>query len=849
MTDNNSQLPQIPPFGESEPGPGLEEHDTSLKLEEHEHEHVNEHEIPVPPLPLPGTETAPLDVAMESALDTAIIDSKEQDDIITSIIQNTTDAETASASAGTTTIKTDTNAKFGEATAPVITTPSSGNGNSTKQQARMDSIWNRHLTELKTYREEKGNVSVPRKSGQLGEWCRTQRRYYKALRRGEVVPLTRERKKALDELGFVWFPGEERKKRKIQNISDSSNNAATAAASTSTANANANATNGVVTTSNLGGGIPGIDPGAGVGGSIGVTVVGGNSITTTNVTKMDVDPQHQGGSNVSTSSNNSTNTNMIQHNLCLPGGQQAQVVNTGASANASTTTGGLRTSTNPMGIQLKQSDFETLVLFQAHKGYEDAVRTIRSANEKLCDAQNFLEAAQRDYEEAKEAKEMADEELSKASNKVLQQELDDNQEDEWVMMYQKIVKHKENHGEILFAKLYDPRGGKSQKNAKEDQDTVLDASPSTSPSKDAAETATATATATEGADDGDEGDKDTPTKTGEDADADTSLKDEAKNPTDNAISTFTSMKTDEQEGNAGAKSPSKKTESSPPPSPSTSPGGASTETGNDTEMADASSATSATASSSQGDPELATWVNKIRKNPKKQFNDWRRQALDNIGFLWCNYDAVWTARYRELEKYKDENGHTLVPTSFPVMGVWVGTQRKQYRLLQRGKASHMTNARVEMLNKIDFIWEVNTWIDRFQEIKAFKEQEGHLLVPTEYHNKQLRPWISTQRSHYRFQQEGKPSQLTQERIDLLNSIDFPWKTKEDWQTRYSELLDFHKANGHVNVPRVYEKSQKLYRWVNCQRMEYQKFVANQPCRLKADQGKLLSDIGFDQASI
>lgn len=91
--------------------------------------------------------------------------------------------------------------------------------------------------------------------------------------------------------------------------------------------------------------------------------------------------------------------------------------------------------------------------------------------------------------------------------------------------------------------------------------------------------------------------------------------------------------------------------------------------------------------------------------------------------------------------------------------------------------------------------------------------------------------------------------MTQERIDLLNSIDFPWKTKEDWQTRYSELLEFHKSNGHLNVPRVHDKSPKLYRWVNCQRMEYQKYVANQPCRLKADQAKLLDEIGFDQASI
>lgn len=44
--------------------------------------------------------------------------------------------------------------------------------------------------------------------------CRTQRRYYKMYRRGEKVPLTKERMRALEELGFVWFPAEERKRKR-----------------------------------------------------------------------------------------------------------------------------------------------------------------------------------------------------------------------------------------------------------------------------------------------------------------------------------------------------------------------------------------------------------------------------------------------------------------------------------------------------------------------------------------------------------------------------------------------------------------------------------------------------------
>jgi hypothetical protein len=39
-----------------------------------------------------------------------------------------------------------------------------------KQNARMNGIWQKHLEELKEFKERHGHVSVPRKSGPLGEW-------------------------------------------------------------------------------------------------------------------------------------------------------------------------------------------------------------------------------------------------------------------------------------------------------------------------------------------------------------------------------------------------------------------------------------------------------------------------------------------------------------------------------------------------------------------------------------------------------------------------------------------------------------------------------------------------------
>lgn len=48
--------------------------------------------------------------------------------------------------------------------------PDSDKSISRKQNVRMNGIWQKHLEELKEFKERHGHVSVPRKSGPLGEW-------------------------------------------------------------------------------------------------------------------------------------------------------------------------------------------------------------------------------------------------------------------------------------------------------------------------------------------------------------------------------------------------------------------------------------------------------------------------------------------------------------------------------------------------------------------------------------------------------------------------------------------------------------------------------------------------------
>jgi len=98
----------------------------------------------------------------------------------------------------------------------------------------------------------------------------------------------------------------------------------------------------------------------------------------------------------------------------------------------------------------------------------------------------------------------------------------------------------------------------------------------------------------------------------------------------------------------------------------------------------------------------------------------RIDLLNKIGFTWSlrSRDALaeyWNQRFCELQKFHDEHGHCNVPSRYPEnpeLGTWVGTQRTQYRLYLKAKATGdptlgattMTEERVQQLESLGFQW-------------------------------------------------------------------------------------------------------------------------------------------------
>ena len=85
---------------------------------------------------------------------------------------------------------------------------------------------------------------------------------------------------------------------------------------------------------------------------------------------------------------------------------------------------------------------------------------------------------------------------------------------------------------------------------------------------------------------------------------------------------------------------------------------------------------------------------------------------EKLGIEMCSdvFGKEWLRRYNELITFKQQNGHCNVPrryTQNKVLGVWVSTQRQQYRLSCQDKSSSMTVDRIAALEKIGFKWNLD----------------------------------------------------------------------------------------------------------------------------------------------
>ena len=102
-------------------------------------------------------------------------------------------------------------------------------------------------------------------------------------------------------------------------------------------------------------------------------------------------------------------------------------------------------------------------------------------------------------------------------------------------------------------------------------------------------------------------------------------------------------------------------------------------------------------------PTIGFWTNKQRMDKRKgSLSQDKINLMEKLPFwYWNPGEDKWYKKYNLLKEFKIKNNHTLINTNKSALGRWVGQQRYLYR------KNKLSREKINLLEKIDFIWEPN----------------------------------------------------------------------------------------------------------------------------------------------
>jgi hypothetical protein len=260
------------------------------------------------------------------------------------------------------------------------------------------------------------------------------------------------------------------------------------------------------------------------------------------------------------------------------------------------------------------------------------------------------------------------------------------------------------------------------------------------------------------------------------------------------------------------------------------------------------------------DPVLHKWTLKVRSNYRHQIENPestrgprlsadKLEALARLEFPWNAHEHAWRIRYKELCEFHGQHGHCRVPSDANnrQLAVWVSNQRREYRHMLQGLNTTLTQQRLEMLERISFFHDFQTYQDiwdlRLEELKDFYNVHNHSNVPEDYvDNYSLGQWVMNQRTQYKRFLAGLPTSLTPTRIAALEVLDFRWNLQSyNWFSMLEQLRQ-HSAQNEGTLDNL---DYDLQIWLIKQRHLYQRKMQNRTSSLTDKRIEALEEIpGF-----
>lgn len=190
---------------------------------------------------------------------------------------------------------------------------------------------------------------------------------------------------------------------------------------------------------------------------------------------------------------------------------------------------------------------------------------------------------------------------------------------------------------------------------------------------------------------------------------------------------------------------------------------------------------------------------KVKQGPIKKERKSRKKRIVNANYKFRPYqEEKWKERFEDLLAFRSKNKNCLVPHTYPTnptLARWVKRQRYQYKLFQQGEQSSMTQERIDMLDDVGFVWHSHevVWQERLSELLDFKKRHGDCLVPSNYApNPKLATWVKCQRRQYKLHLRGSPSNITVDRIKILENIGFEWELRSSSYSIKTQIAEHQK---------------------------------------------------------
>ena len=161
----------------------------------------------------------------------------------------------------------------------------------------------------------------------------------------------------------------------------------------------------------------------------------------------------------------------------------------------------------------------------------------------------------------------------------------------------------------------------------------------------------------------------------------------------------------------------------------------------------------------------------------------------------------------------------------------------------------------DMLRKRQSSHYNDLWNNHYNNLVEYKKENGNCYVYRSDGDATLAGWVHVQRKERRLYDQGKHSQMTEERIKLLDAIGFDWNPSQSggvtkmrqadrdklWHDTFEMLCDYKKEHGHCNPKKGYPK---LGAWTSRQRQLYAKNKSGEETTLTDEKIAKLESIGF-----